>query len=573
MVFDERVRSDLEAFKERVVESWGDIGAVLDALAARSKSERDGWPRSVGFVTFDFGIDGVSIEIAKYARCLESVLGGDSGPADIHLIAGDFTEKADTVVDERWHRHDLPGANGWAKWKDGRLYSGMFLEDMPEGSAVADEVARGVWADALDLAERLVGVILDARLGLLVPVNVNSNPGNPATALAVVLASEVCGLPVLNSCHDFYWEGGSPPGDGVTGVRDHFFRNYGNRAFFDVLRRLFPWDGKAWLQVPINRLQTQRLSEEFGFSDERVARVGTAIEDGFFERVDLEGRRHLRSVMQRILAGGDEVLQTESLARFMGRSAEWLESQRPVFIGAVEGAPVDLSEDAVVFLQPTRVVDRKRIEKDCELLGALFEHEPFMSAWSERSRPRVILHITGPVPVEHLETLQRVLLAFGSLLSGLSEDVRDRVFLAFSVGTEDHPVLADLGWSALEVADLYRLGDLVVFPSETEGRGLPIVESSAVGVPIICSEYEPRNVFERVIGMQLPEGEQIAYTLFPEDEFSESCLTECTRLIFDDAFRAERVDVNREVVRARYSMAALESRFCELVEMIFGENK
>lgn len=573
MVFDDRVTSDLDAFKERVVDSWGDIGAVLDELGAGPAVRLDERPRSVGFVTFDFGIDGVSIEIAKYARCLEAVLESQGEPAEIHLIAGDFTEKADTVVDERWHRHDLPGANGWAKWKDGRLYSGMFLEDMPEGSAVADEVARGVWTDALGLAEHLVEVIRRAGLGLLVPVNVNSNPGNPATALAVVLASELCGMPVLNSCHDFYWEGGSPPGEGVQGVRDHFFRNHANRAFFDVLRRIFPWDGKAWLQVPINRLQTQRLSDEFGFSEERVARVGTAIEDGFFDLVDLEGRRHLRSVMQRILSDGEEGLRTESLARFMGRSAEWLEEQKPVFVGAVEGSEVDLSEDTIVFLQPTRVVDRKRIEKDCELLGALFQHEPFMSAWANRSRPHVVLHITGPVPVEHLETLQRVLLAFGSLLSGLSEEVRDRVFLAFSVGTEDHPVLTDVKWAPLEVADLYRLGDLVVFPSETEGRGLPIVESSAVGVPIICSEYEPRNVFERVIGKQLPEGEQIAYTLFPEEGFSEACLTECTRLIFDDAFRAERVDVNREVVRARYSMAALKSRFEELVELIFGEEK
>ena len=62
------------------------------------------------------------------------------------------------------------------------------------------------------------------------------------------------------------------------------------------------------------------------------------------------------------------------------------------------------------------------------------------------------------------------------------------------------------------------MADAVVFPSETEGRGLPIIEASASGVPIICSQYHPREVFGDVIGEKLPKELQIHYTLFPEGQ-------------------------------------------------------
>ena len=63
------------------------------------------------------------------------------------------------------------------------------------------------------------------------------------------------------------------------------------------------------------------------------------------------------------------------------------------------------------------------------------------------------------------------------------------------------------------------MADAVVFPSETEGRGLPIIEASASGIPVICSQYRPREVFNDVIGESLPEEFRIRYTLFPGGKF------------------------------------------------------
>ena len=64
---------------DRKIESWDDINAVLDEFAQDSTAPADlEFARNrgggVAFLTFEYGIDGVTIEIAKYASCLEHEL-------------------------------------------------------------------------------------------------------------------------------------------------------------------------------------------------------------------------------------------------------------------------------------------------------------------------------------------------------------------------------------------------------------------------------------------------------------------------------------------------------------------
>ena len=110
----------------------------------------------------------------------------------------------------------------------------------------------------------------------------------------------------------------------------------------------------------------------------------------------------------------------------------------------------------------------------------------------------------------------------------------------------------------------------VVFPSEVEWRGLPIVESSAGGIPIICSRYYPQEVFAEVVGEGLPTMQRIHYTLFPEDEFSESFLEEVSRLLLQSRSNQARVRHNREAVRIRYSSAILSATFAGFLELLNG---
>ena len=121
----------------------------------------------------------------------------------------------------------------------------------------------------------------------------------------------------------------------------------------------------------------------------------------------------------------------------------------------------------------------------------------------------------------------------------------------------------------MNITDIYRMATVVLFPSETEGRGLPIIESGAVGIPIICSRYEPEEVFAGVIGEDLPQELQIHYLLFPEEAFSESFLKEATDLITHPEACVKWREHNRQAIRSRYSTAALSAAFQRLLNRAY----
>jgi glycosyltransferase involved in cell wall biosynthesis len=118
----------------------------------------------------------------------------------------------------------------------------------------------------------------------------------------------------------------------------------------------------------------------------------------------------------------------------------------------------------------------------------------------------------------------------------------------------------------MNIADIFRLATAVLFPSEIEGRGLPIIESGAVGVPIICSRYQPEEVFADVIGEDLPEALRIHYLLFPEDHFSEEFLAEVSELLTQPELWTKWREHNRRAIRSRFSVAALSTAFQHLLD-------
>lgn len=573
----QEIRDAVRSLESARITSWIDINRILLGRLAKQSSAGGGdfrrlFGRGAAFITFDYGIDGVSIEICKYAKCLEDILSAAGSPV-IHVIGGDFTEKADTVIAPHWRRLTLPNANGWDKWEGGRWFSRLFYEDMPAGSQASSEMAAEIWRQALGHTRRLVDHITENQIELLIPVNVNSNPGNLAVALAVALTTEATGICAINSNHDFFWEGGKPsserePGE-PPGVRDHFFRNHRNGPFFALFQRLLPWNGASWLQVNINRRQSETLVAEYGFAEDRVAEVGTAVDDGFFGECSAEGKLARRKTMAHILSDGSPVARAIAVDEHLASLGDWMKNQVPLVCGAAPGLPLEIATpSAVYFLQPTRVVGRKRIERDWALVDALMRYSPFREAFDADPDRTLTLHITGPTPIEHQADLEKVLNAYRKVLSSLPGAVARRLFQTFSVGHEDHPSLAAAGLERLYIQDIYKLADLVVFPSETEGRGLPIVESSAADVPIICSRYRPESVFAQVVGEHLEEDLRIQYTLFPEGDFSDELLQEVTDIIFFPECMAARKAHNREAVRRRYGMQALQNTFQGFLETL-----
>jgi hypothetical protein len=120
---------------------WGDIHALLEQIGHRKKPlliarGEDGlalFSKGTAFVTFSYGIDGVTIEISKYARILNELF-APSGQASIHLIGGKFAPQAKSVLGSAFVRRRMNGINGWDKWEGGKWFEALFRTDMKPGS-------------------------------------------------------------------------------------------------------------------------------------------------------------------------------------------------------------------------------------------------------------------------------------------------------------------------------------------------------------------------------------------------------------------------------------------------------
>jgi glycosyltransferase involved in cell wall biosynthesis len=551
------------------VSSWEEINVVLDRFTEMGglPTDSDGQGLAdrlaggVAFVTYSYGIDGVTIEIAKYARCLEEIAHRAGVSARIHYVGGNFYPEADNYLKPHCPRLHLPNFDGWDKWDGGVWFNRMFRESMPEGSERSGAMAAEVWRQAIGFADTLCDMIRERGITLLIPVNVNANPGNLAASLAVVLASEMAGVDVLNSNHDFFWEGGAPPeerAEGETGVRDHFFRNCRNSSFFRLFERILPWNGTRWTQVNINRQQTDRLIDRYGFSPEKVFQFETAIADEFFNGWTQEEKILKRLTMACVLNSGKRIINPVPVDRFLGKTSSWMKNQTPIVCGACDGIEFDMATPSAFYLlQPTRVIPKKRIDLNWRLIQSLLAYGPFRTAFEEDPDRTLTLHVTGPVPIEHQEELEKILTAYRDMLCSIPESLARRVFIAFSVGNDDHPSLKRYGLKKLSIEDIYHLSDLVLFPSETEGRGLPILEATAAGLPVVCSRYRPETAFCEVVGENLKEEYRIRYTPFPGGEIGRETLKEVTDLLLHGERHFERAAHNRYAVAVRYNERTL----------------
>jgi hypothetical protein len=214
---------------------WDDLVNLLNKIKNKKKTwiipcGEDAlkfFARGTAFITFSYGIDGVSIEMSKYAHTLSDLFRPFGNPS-IHFIGGNFQPQVSSILDDEWHQFQLAGIDGWNKWDDGKWFKALFRKRMISLLKESNLLTKEVYQQAVVIANHLGNYFIDNQISLVVPVNVASNPGNIALTLGLVLVTELLGIYVLNSNHDFYWESGKPLSERDVGeepgVRDHFFR-------------------------------------------------------------------------------------------------------------------------------------------------------------------------------------------------------------------------------------------------------------------------------------------------------------------------------------------------------------
>ncbi len=558
----------IDTLRDEGITTWFDLGLMLDRLrdgrgtpSLNFDDDFDAFARhisrGVGLVTFYCSVDGVTVEIAKYAEAMRHVL----PEPRLHLITGRFDVRAEPIVGPRIERHALPEISGFADW---HLYRDFFHRRMERGSPLYNSLILALWDDVLALAERLGRLIERCDIRLLYVINVNSNPGNVALALAMVLISEHMRIPVIANNHDFYWEGGAArrKEGSPAGPRDHFFTNSHLGEVFSITPMIYPWVARTWIAANINRNQSAQLVRRFGHNPANVAELGTAVDTALFAPLDRPRRVEVLRQLSSLLTGSRKRLGANSGAAILGRNPNPLAADRPqpLLLAVREMRNVDFVRDNVILLQPTRIIKRKKIETNFRIISRLFSDAEFINAFQGSPNLKLTLLVTGPVADENERYFLRLLRDFDRCVSRLPESVRDRVFFALLFSGIDYPDFRKQFDRPCTIADLYGVASLVVLPSETEGRGLPIIESAACGVSIMTRRYDPEDVFAEVLGEHLARDERLEVISF-RNRITPALITSVKEhLLHPLRFRAATAH-NRQVVEDRWSMASLACDF------------
>jgi glycosyltransferase involved in cell wall biosynthesis len=127
-----------------------------------------------------------------------------------------------------------------------------------------------------------------------------------------------------------------------------------------------------------------------------------------------------------------------------------------------------LNADPMILL-PARVTRRKNIEYAIRVTACL---QPLF--------PSATLIVTGP-PGPHNPKNQAYLSSLNDLKDELG--LMERVYFLYQQGEPGKPL--QLPYSA--VSELYRISDLLLFPSQREGFGIPALEAGLARVPVFAA--------------------------------------------------------------------------------------
>jgi len=576
-----KVAELLAVLRNEQIESWFDLGLFLD----RIKEEQD-YPSirmegsyddlkekfrtgGVAFLTFHYMVDGVTIEVDKYASLMRRNMPG----VPIHYIAGEIHSKTAPFIQKDYKQKIIPELAGFNEWE---LYQDLYFTRLERGGPVYNELIQKLWKQTLDIVDKLGHYIEEQGINMLYIINVCSNPGNVAYALALVLLSEFLKIPAINNNHDFYWEEGMCPSDRERsgtkpGPRDFFFTNCHLGEIFSIIETLYPWQSRTWINVNINRGQSEHLIRLNGHNPANVMEIGTAVDTTHYTKADKRKNINTFLQLEKILSRYTDKLVSYSVEDVLSGGLVAEKNPRPILIGE-RTAPVErfISEN-IILLQPTRIISRKRIETSYNLLLKMFQEEEMLLRFRKTSHLKMTLLITGPIAAGHFAYYKKLVERFRNLLDEVVPELRKRVYLALLFGEIDREVFKERYDKPIGIAELYNVSSLVLLPSKTEGRGLPIIEATACGTPIFCRRYEPEKVYSEVIGEHLGERDRLKVLEFKGKRISDNMVLKILDRIFFPHRYTDEIRHNQRVVLKRYSLESLNSNLHQVTHRLYEQ--
>jgi hypothetical protein len=576
-----KVSEMISALRSEKIRTWFDLGIFIDRFRETkplptvrfSGTYKDFKKRitegGMAFITFLYSVDGVTIEVEKYAKIFRKILKG----IKIHYICGRFYPESYKLIDKTTIRYEIPEMRAFDNWK---LYRDFYFTKLERGGRKYNELIIKFWEEVLIITEKLGTYIENNNINILYLINVCSNPGNISMALATIFVAEYMGIPVINNNHDFYWEGGNKRIDILEkglkeGPRDFFFNNADIGEVFSVIEVLFPWESRSWINVNINQMQSRRLIVEKGHNPASVTEIGTAVDTNKYFNVSKREKINTFYQFEKILSRYSSALISYSVSDVIKNNLVDKKDPRPILIGA-KTRPVEkfLSEN-IIFLQPTRIIARKRIELGFKLIKRLFNNVNFVDRLKTTPNLKLTVIVTGPIAVGHFEYYQKLIIRFSELLNVIDPGLRNKVYLAFLFSELDKESFKSRFSNPVGVPELYNIASLVLLPSRTEGRGLPIIESTACGTPIFCRRYFPKNVYSEVIGEHLPEIDRLKVIEFSGKKITSKHADDVfDRVMFPHKY-TEEILHNKNAILGRFSLEALTNNINNILFRLYNQ--
>jgi glycosyltransferase involved in cell wall biosynthesis len=339
------------------------------------------------------------------------------------------------------------------------------------------DVTRLIHSISDHLKYQLYDFVRKFEIEILVVQNALTIPMNIPLGVAVTNFVAETGFPTIAHHHDFYWE------------RDRFAVN----AVGDFLSMAFPPDLPSIQHVTINSFAQEELSHRCGVSSILVPNV-----------LDFE----------------DEPPEPDEYALSLR-------------------GEIGLTDDDIMFLQPTRVVPRKGIEHSIALVAQLKD-------------PRcklVISHASGDEGHEYCEALiemaehQNVDLRF----------IDQRIDEERGTDENDQRIYT--------LGDAYAAADFITYPSIYEGFGNALLEGFYYRKPILVNRY---SIF-------IADIEPREFQVVTMDGYlTRETVRHVRKVIDDDEYRAQMVEKNYELSKAFFSYSVLRRKLRALVTNFTG---
>ena len=339
------------------------------------------------------------------------------------------------------------------------------------------DITRLINSIAEQIKYELYDFVREFDIDILVAQNSLTIPMNIPLGVALTNYIAETGIPTLAHHHDFYWE------------RDRFAVN----AVGDFLSAAFPADLPSIQHATINSFAQEDLSHRRGVSSILVPNV-----------LDFE-------------------------------------TPPPPFDDYVASmrSDIGLSDDDIVFLQPTRVVPRKGIEHSISLVAAL----------KNLGCKLVVSHESGDEGGQYLDALQEMADHNGVELRMINDRIGDER------GQDDQ------GRRIYTLADAYAMSDFITYPSIYEGFGNALLEAFYFRKPVLANRY---SIYVADIE---PKGFQVVTM---DGYLTRETIRKVERVVTDEAYRHQIVDKNFELGRSFYSYAVLRRKLRALVTNVTG---